>query len=124
MSATAAAEYRQARLLRLAAITGERRAKGRYPVTLDVRYTVSRGPCIVETGVGRSVNLSSGGMFFEAAHALSVGQNIELSMTWPALLHGVTALRLHATGRIVRVQGRYAAVQIESHQFRTRGRID
>jgi hypothetical protein len=67
--------------------------------------------------------MSSAGLLLESAHALPVGKKTELSMAWPALLNDVTGLTLRATGRTIRVQGRYTAVQIIDYDFRTSGRV-
>jgi hypothetical protein len=100
----------------------ERRAKARYPVVAEVRYAIARGQ-LVENALGHTVNMSSTGLLLESAHALPVGRKIELSMSWPVLLNGVTGLTLRATGRTIRMQGRYTAVQILNHHFRTSGRV-
>jgi hypothetical protein len=52
---------------------------------------------------------------------LPVGLNVELSISWPALLHNVAPMQLVVSGRIVRVNGTLAAIHVVQHEFRTAG---
>ena len=74
---------------------------------------------VVETGIGRTVDLSSGGILFEAGRTLTAGLNVELSVSWPVLLHNVAPLQLVVMGRIVRSDGRQVALRMIQHEFRT-----
>jgi len=57
------------------------------------------------TGAGRTLDVSSGGVLFDATRPLPVGMNVELSISWPALLHNVAPLQLVISGRIIRANG-------------------
>jgi hypothetical protein len=46
---------------------------------------------------------------------------VELSISWPVLLHNVAPMQLVATGKIVRCDGRQVAIQTVQHEFRTAG---
>ena len=73
-----------------------------------------------ESGPGKTVNISSKGLLFEAALQLRPGKRVEVSVDWPAMLDGGCALKLVAVGRVVRAEEKRAAMHIEQHEFRTR----
>ena len=98
--------------------TNERRSRVRFPLTVQLNYR-RRSPKKQAEGAGESVNISSFGLLFVAQHELAVGDRLELSLEWPASLEGMIPLRLCVFGRIVRVEGRNAAVSIDHHEFRT-----
>lgn len=50
-----------------------------------------------------------------------MGLNLELSITWPVMLHNMAPLQLVVSGRIVRAKGRQAAIRMIQHEFRTIG---
>jgi len=74
---------------------------------------------VLETGAGKTLDLSSGGLLFDPGRHLPEGLNVELSITWPVLLHNVAPLQLVVSGRIVRASGRSIAVRTVQHEFRT-----
>jgi hypothetical protein len=100
----------------------ERRASTRFPLTLEVHYAVS-GPCgvPVETGSGRTIDLSSSGLRFTADRPLLTGQTLDVSIDWPVLLNGVVQLQLVMLGVIVRTRGTTTAVKTQRYAFKTRG---
>jgi len=102
-------------------ISGDRREDRRYPIALELRYKLIRRRRVLETGTGRTIDLSSGGILFETDHPLPAGLNVELSIEWPALLHDVAPMRLVVTGRIVRTDRMRAALRTVQHEFRTQG---
>jgi hypothetical protein len=102
-------------------ISGDRRLDRRYNIHLEVRWKLIRRRRILETGVGRTVDLSSGGIMFDAGRTLPVGLNVELSISWPVLLHNEAPLQLVVSGRIVRTHGSRTAIQMVQHEFRTLG---
>ena len=102
-------------------ISGERRSDRRYRIQLDLRWKLIRRRKVQDIGAGRTVDLSSGGVCFDAGRPLPAGLNVELSIAWPVLLHNVAAMQLAVSGRIVRSQGMQAAVRITHHEFRTMG---
>ncbi len=97
----------------------ERRADRRYELALTVRWKLIRRRRVVDSGTGTTVDVSSGGLLLETDRQLSSGANIEISIAWPALLHNVAPLQLLVTGRVVRAEGRRAAVRMTQHEFRT-----
>ena len=98
----------------------DRRAGVRFPVNLEVQYSVEgcRGP--VETGSGRTIDVSSSGLSFTADRPLSIGQKLDLSIDWPARLDDDVQLQVVVSGVVVRTDGAVIALRIERHEFRTR----
>ena len=99
----------------------ERRIKRRFQIDQEVKYKMLYGQRIAETGVGRTVNVSSGGVWFSTQNMLTSGMPVELSMTWPVLLNESCPMKLMIYGCVVRSNERGAAVAIERYEFRTQG---
>jgi hypothetical protein len=100
----------------------ERRAKSRFPMEREVSYkTVASGQGIAETGMGRSLNISSGGIWFSTGNRLTNGVLVEVSMDWPVLLNGSCPMQLTMYGTVIRSNGQRVAVSIERYEFRTHG---
>jgi hypothetical protein len=102
-------------------IYGERRFDRRYEIALDLRWRVVRRRKVLDSGFGRTVDLSSGGIRFDAGRQLPVGLNIELAIVWPATLQNLAPMQLFVSGRIVRTNGSETAIHMEQHEFRTHG---
>jgi hypothetical protein len=100
-------------------IAGDRRLDRRYDLKLELRWKLIRRRRLLDSGTGASVDLSSGGILFDAGRPLPLGLNIELSITWPVLLRNTAPLQLVVSGRIVRSAGTRAAIQMVQHEFRT-----
>ncbi|SPF55372.1 Type IV pilus assembly PilZ [Candidatus Sulfopaludibacter sp. SbA4] len=102
-------------------IAGDRRSDRRYRIQLDLRWKLIHRRKLQDSGTGRTIDLSSGGILFEAGRPLPVGLNVELSVVWPVLLQHVAPMQLAISGRIVRSAGQRTAVRITQHEFRTMG---
>lgn len=100
----------------------ERRVKRRFHIEQDIRYKMLYGQRIAETGAGKTMNVSSGGIWFTTEALLTSGMPIELSMSWPVLLNDSCPMKLMIYGCVVRSNERGAAVAIERYEFRTTGR--
>jgi hypothetical protein len=100
----------------------ERRIKRRFQIEQDVRYKMLYGQRIAETGQGKTMNISSGGIWFTTETMLTSGMPIEVSMTWPVLLNDSCPMKLMIYGCVVRSNDKGAAVAIERYEFRTQGR--
>src|SRR5215475_4704160 len=100
----------------------ERRSKRRFQIEQEVKYKMLYGQRIAETGVGRTKNISSGGVWFSTESMLTTGMPVELSLTWPVLLNDSCPMKLMIYGCVVRSNDRGAAVAIERYEFRTQGR--
>jgi len=99
----------------------EQRSHRRYPIELDVQYRLLGKGVSDLSGSGKTRNVSSAGVLFEAPGALPAGSMIEVMLSWPFLLEGICPLRLVMRGRIVRNDMRGVAVQSTYHEFRTAG---
>ncbi len=102
-------------------IAGDRRYDRRYRIELELRWKLLRRRKIRDAGAGRTVDLSSGGILFDATRPLPVGMNVELSISWPVLLHNVAPMQLVVSGRILRSMGSQVAIHMTQHEFRTVG---
>ncbi|MBV9770241.1 MAG: PilZ domain-containing protein [Bryobacterales bacterium] len=99
----------------------ERRSKARFAVQLGVRYrTLATAPALA--GVGQTVNISSRGLLIACDSGLYPGASLELTVDWPLLLHGTTALQLIVYCHVTRCQSNEFAVKLERYQFRTKKR--
>jgi c-di-GMP-binding flagellar brake protein YcgR len=99
----------------------ERRMKRRFQIEQEVRYKMLYGQRIAETGVGRTRNISSGGVWFTTENILTAGMPVELSVNWPVLLNDSCPMKLMIYGCVVRSTEKGAAVAIERYEFRTQG---
>ena len=94
----------------------ERRATRRYPVQVRIRYRVNSGSGQVITGVGRTLDISSYGLLFQAAESLPAGAFIEAEIPWPA--HNSTRrLKAVIKGHIVWIEGKSTAIAIREQYF-------
>jgi hypothetical protein len=100
-------------------IGGERRHDKRYGMQLQLRWQLVRRRRVVDTGTGCTVNMSSGGLRFEAGREMPSGMNVELAIAWPVLLLNVAPMQLVITGRILRSGDGWAAIRTVTHEFRT-----
>lgn len=99
----------------------ERRGCTRYPLGMELCYTVANRLKPLETGSGCIVDFSSSGLRFVADKPLQPGVCIEVAVNWPSVLDGGVRLQLIAAGTVVRSRGNDIAVQIHRHEFKTRG---
>jgi hypothetical protein len=99
----------------------DRRNKRRFNIEQGLRYKLLYGSRIAESGTGRTVNISSSGVWFTTESMLSTGLPVELSMTWPARLNDVCPMKLMIYGCVVRSDRDGAALAIERYEFRTQG---
>jgi hypothetical protein len=99
----------------------ERRNARRYPLELNLTWTVglSRGGRL--RGSGRTVNMSSHGLLFKGLPADFHRENalMELRINWPALLDGQVPLVLMVTGKTVRFGMNGCGIKITHTEFRT-----
>jgi hypothetical protein len=102
-------------------ISGDRRQDRRYQLRLDLKWKLIRRRRVLDTGIGYTLDLSSGGIMFDAGRTLPEGLNVELSLSWPVLLHNVAPMQLVIFGRIKRTSGHHTAIQTVQHEFRTAG---
>jgi c-di-GMP-binding flagellar brake protein YcgR len=99
----------------------ERRDKSRYPLELNARYQ-TLGTSASVSGVGKTVNISSGGMLVACRSNLAEGVRLRVTIEWPSLLNGDIPLQLITIGTVVRREELGLVISFESYQFRTMGR--
>jgi c-di-GMP-binding flagellar brake protein YcgR len=99
----------------------DRRNKRRFQIEQEIRYKMLYGQRIAETGTGKTINISSGGVCFTTEGMLTPGMPIELSMNWPVLLNDSCPMKLMIYGCVIRTGDKGAAVAIERYEFRTQG---
>lgn len=99
---------------------GEQRRTQRFAVEREVVYQAdsAKGPIV---GSGRTLNISSGGVLFTSEHPFEVGQQLELSISWPTKLDGKHPLKLVVVGPVVRHNAEDIAMEIQHYDFRIRG---
>src|ERR1035437_8719031 len=101
--------------------TTDRRETGRFPVREEVRYRVLHAKGLPASGVGRTLDIGSGGILFTTEERLPMGRLVEVAVNWPVRLDGACPLQFVAVGKVVRSEATKAAVQIARYEFRTRG---
>jgi len=99
----------------------ERRSHKRYPIELDLRYKLFNRARVMQEGLGRTCDLSTGGVLFRLDQSLPKGSRAELSVDWPLRLDGVCPLQVLISGQVVRSWAKAAVVRITHYEFRTRG---
>jgi len=74
---------------------------------------------VVVSGKGNLVNVSSKGAAFTSNETFALGTRVELAISWPALLYGVTHIKLVLGGTVIRSDEGLTALEIIRHEFRT-----
>ena len=100
---------------------GERRTKRRFRISQDVCYKILYGRRFGETGRGRTINISSSGLWLSTETMLASRMAVELKVTWPVLLNNSCPMTLVIYGSVVHSNDKGAAVAIERYEFHTRG---
>lgn len=94
----------------------ERRLKARYPVRLSARYRCLDGGL---SGVGLTINISSGSVLLACQHEIEVGAPMEVMIDWPSRLESTIPLQLATSGRVIRSGPATFAMRFDGYQFRT-----
>ncbi len=103
-------------------LDGDRRAKQRFPLKLDLRFKVVYRGKALASGAGRTLDICSGGIRFLPDAPIRPGASVELSVSWPALLDGVCSMQLNLSCRALRSDGKVTVCEIGKYEFRTVGR--
>lgn len=98
----------------------DRRSAVRFPISQDVRYRVYK-KATIETGFGKTINISSNGILFTAEREFALGERVEVAVNWPAQLDNKCPLKLVTAGRVMRSEGTTVAIAIDRYEFRTQG---
>lgn len=96
------------------------RAKIRYPVQMNLRYSLFRRKRVLKTGRGTTINMSSSGILFEAEESLPPGYTVHLAIRWPGAISDGVGLFLRIVARTIRCQGNSTAAVIVHHEFHVR----
>jgi hypothetical protein len=105
----------------------EERLNTRYSVTLELQFKLLKGKTVEYVGLGRTLNISTGGVLFRAddsaqvATALEQDRLIVLEIKWPCRLEDGCPIKLVARGKIVRWDANRIALKILKHEFHTAG---
>ena len=99
----------------------ERRRSDRFAIEREVRYcaATTRNKGIDEQGGGKTLNMSSKGILFEASQPQLAGRRLQVSVNWPAQLNNNCPLQLVVKGMVVRSDGNFVAIEILQSEFRT-----
>ena len=97
----------------------DRRSGARYPVSLQLRYKPADDYESEQLGYGRTIDISSRGVLFEADNLIPVKRKIELALDWPVRLDGSCFLQLVMRGAVVRLDNNRIAVRSDCYEFRT-----
>jgi hypothetical protein len=100
-------------------ISGERRDARRYDIRLNLKWKLIRRRKTLDSGEGSTVDMSSSGMQIETGKPLPLGFQVDLSISWPVLLHMVSPLQLTVSGHVARTENGRTAIRIAKHEFRT-----
>ena len=101
--------------------SSDRRHSDRFPIEREVRYRALSKRATEESGEGKTVNISSSGVLFNAGHTLLLpgsapGSPHQLAL---AQLNNKCNLKLVARGRGVRFEDGRTAMEIQQYEFRT-----
>jgi hypothetical protein len=103
----------------------ERRASKRFPIERTIRYRVVGHSTVGESGNGKTVNMSSGGILIITDRPLSPGMRLEIEVDWPLITADEGSLKLSIQGQIVRSKKDdvvLSGVKILRHTFHTASR--
>jgi hypothetical protein len=95
----------------------DRRVARRYPLHLRVKYSIVRRRRILESGYGRTINMSTNGLLIETPSRLPLGVAIQLLIDWPAAPRNGIALQLEVEGKTVRSEWNGTAVRMAHREF-------
>ena len=94
----------------------DRRVGARFPIEREIRYKlIHKGGN--EEGIGKSINISSGGILFTTDCHLPPGTGIEVTISWPVLLDAEVSLQLVTRGQVVRSGAGRVAMKIMRYEF-------
>lgn len=101
----------------------DRRSKHRFAIQRELHFKVIEPQRVVSTGSGRTKDMSSVGVAFEAAGKFKRGALVQLSISWPVLLDETCLMQLMIVGRVVRTGKQDVACTIDRYEFRTQARL-
>jgi hypothetical protein len=100
-------------------MTKNRRSKLRFEMQLELMYrTINRRQNVA--GCGTTHDMSSKALLFQPGDPLFEGDELEVTIHWPALLGNTSRLNLVLDGRVTRCDTTGCVVSIDRYEFRTR----
>jgi len=99
----------------------DRRQDRRYEIQLDLHWKLIYRSRVLESGTGRTIDLSNGGVHYETGRRFPAGLNVELSIAWPAVVGDLAPRKLVVSGKILRSDGGRTAIRKHQHEFRRAG---
>lgn len=96
----------------------ERRSHQRFDLELPLRYKILGDGSDSTREGGKTINISSSGVLFEANEKVDVQSRLELLIQWPAQRAVKTRTKLYAEGYVVRCYGDRIAVAFTHRAFR------
>jgi len=96
---------------------GNRLLHRRYGIQLELQWKLIRRTHLLDTGNGRTIDLSAGGILFEIGRHVSVGSHVELSINWPVPGDSAQPMQLVVSGYVIRAGHYRAAIRMVRHQF-------
>ena len=95
-----------------------------YPVKLPVTFRAFSNQALVQTGVGQTLRISSGGVHVDLGELIRPSvTEVEVSISWPMLLDRTTQIRLVMIGKILSSKVEYAEISADRYEFRTAKRF-
>ena len=91
-----------------------------FPIEQDVCYTSRQRNSAAPPAMGKTIYISSHEVGFTTKAPLNLGEKMEVTVNWPALIDQRCPMKLVIFGRVVKNDATSAAVAIERHEFRTR----
>ena len=101
----------------------DQRSHLRFPIVLDLQYKFMDGVQAQHAGLGRTLNISQGGLLFELTNdpldttIPERDRAIELTIGWQFLLQEICTLKLIVRGRIVRAEPKRLAIKLDQQEF-------
>jgi hypothetical protein len=99
----------------------DQRSAQRFPLTLRVRYRIHNEWLGSIDQAGKSLDISSNGLFIasEQPSHLGTGTEIVAVVEWPVLRDSSTPIQLLVSGWVVRSDRRGFAIAFSNHELRT-----
>jgi hypothetical protein len=98
----------------------EQRSERRYVVSANLEYMLGPPHNPIALGQGRLMNISLGGILFEATQPIVLEAEVELFIEWPVRRKGKEPIYLRILGETIRTQGICSAVKILRYEFPAR----
>jgi hypothetical protein len=105
---------------RIAPIPRDQRTPAYFPIERELRFRTI-GKRDEMAGSGKTIDIGSKRVVFRTNQTLQTGKRIDMAISWPVQLNQHCALKLIASGKIVRAESGVVAISIEHYEFRTLG---